>query len=195
MRQSTSGGAFTAISDAILRMGGVIYGADFDKDFRVLHKKAETPVQRDRMRVSKYVQSDMGNTFERIKSDLKNGRTVLFTGTPCQNAGLRGFIGNSTLSEKLYLCDVICYSIPSPLVWEDFKRFLERKNGGKITGLQFRSKKYSWSRENSKKGFLFTRDGSPEILEDNRFYQLFFQTGTINRPSSRRSSSRTEEIE
>lgn len=183
LRQSTSGGAFTAISDAILRRGGVIYGADFDEEFRVLHKRAETPEERDRMRISKYVQSDLGDTFAQIRSDLQDGRTVLFTGTPCQNAGLRGFIGASPLSEKLYFCDVICYSIPSPKVWEDYKHCLEREGGGKLASLQFRSKKYSWSRKNSKKGFLFTTEGNPEIQEDNRFYKLFFQAGTINRPS------------
>lgn len=183
LRRSTSGGAFTAISDTILRLGGVVYGADFDLDFYVQHKRAETAEMRDQMRISKYVQSDMGNTFSQIQSDLKDGRTVLFTGTPCQNAGLKGFIGNSSLSKNLYLCDVICYSIPSPLVWKDYKHFLEKEYGGNITSLQFRSKKYSWSRDNCKKGFLFTIDHNPEILEDNRFYQLFFKAGTINRPS------------
>lgn len=183
LRKSTSGGAFTAISNAVLHLGGVIYGADFDQNFHVIHKRAETYEERDRMRISKYVQSDMRNTFMQIKSDLKDGRTVLFTGTPCQNAGLRGFIGNSSLSKKLYLCDIICYSIPSPLIWDDYKHFLEKESGGNITNIQFRSKKYGWSRKNSKKGFLFTTDNSPEILEDNRFYQLFFKAGTINRPS------------
>lgn len=183
LRRSTSGGAFTAVSDAVLQLGGVVYGADFDRGFRVVHQRAETPAERDRMRISKYVQSDLGNTFPQIKSDLENGRTVLFTGTPCQNAGLRSFIGASSLSEKLYLCDVICYSIPSPLIWEDYKRFLEKIGGGKLTALQFRSKKYSWTRKNSKKGFWFTTEGNPEPQEDDRFYKLFFQAGTINRLS------------
>lgn len=181
--QSTSGGAFTAISDAILRQDGVIYGADYDRNFHVLHQRAETPEQRDRMRISKYVQSDMGNTYAQIKNDLKDGRIVLFTGTPCQTAGLRGFMGSSPLSEKLYTCDLICHSIPSPLVWEDYKRLLERENGGKISKVQFRSKKDGWIRENSNKGFLFTTDRSPEIKEDDRFYKLFFKLGTITRPS------------
>ncbi len=183
LRESTSGGAFTAISDAILRQGGVIYGADFDENLYVLHQRAETPEQRDRMRISKYVQSDMGSTYAKIKDDLKEGRVVLFTGTPCQTAGLRGLIGSSPLSEKLYLCDLICHSIPSPLVWEEYKRLLEREHGGKITGVQFRSKRNGWSRNNSNRGFLFTMDKNPKIHEDDRFYQLFFITGTIMRPS------------
>jgi len=181
--QSTSGGAFTAISDVILRQNGVIYGADYDEDFHVLHQRAETPEKRDRMRISKYVQSDMGDTYIQIKADLQEGRMVLFTGTPCQAAGLRGFMGTSPLMDRLFICDLICHSIPSPLIWEEYKQLLERENGGKLVSVQFRSKKDGWSRANSNKGFLFTTDKSPEIQEDDRFYQLFFKVGAITRPS------------
>ena len=183
LRQSTSGGAFTAISDAILRQGGVIYGADYDEGFHVLHQRAETPEQRDRMRISKYVQSDMGDTYAKIKADLQAGRKVLFTGTPCQTAGLRGFMDNSPLTDRLYICDLICHSIPSPLIWEEYKSLLERETGGKLVHVQFRSKKDGWSRANSNKGFLYITDSSSEIHEDDRFYQLFFKVGTITRPS------------
>jgi coenzyme F420-reducing hydrogenase beta subunit len=182
LQKSTSGGAFTAISDAILGKGGVIYGADYDQEFQVLHKRAETYAQRDRMRISKYVQSDMRDTYAQIKADLGSGKKVLFTGTPCQAAGLRGFMGNSPLTDNLYICDLICHSIPSPLLWEDYKRLLEKENGGKITNVQFRSKKYGW-RKNGNKGFLFATDKSPELLEDDRFYELFFLVRAITRPS------------
>jgi len=181
--QSTSGGAFTAISDAILRQDGVIYGADYDEGFHVLHQRAKTPEQRDRMRISKYVQSDMGDTYAHINADLQEGLIVLFTGTPCQAAGLRGFMGNSPLMDRLYICDLICHSIPSPLIWEEYKQLLERENCGKLVSVQFRSKRDGWSRANSNKGFLFITDKSPEIREDDRFYQLFFKVGAITRPS------------
>lgn len=181
--KSTSGGAFTAISDAILHQNGVIYGADYDENLCVIHKRAETPDQRDRMRISKYVQSDMKDTYSQIHTDLKKGRTVLFTGTPCQAAGLRGFMGASPLMEGLYICDLICHSIPSPLIWEEYKQLLEGENGGKLVSVQFRSKKDGWSRKNSNKGFLYTTDRSPEVKEDDRFYHLFFKVGAITRPS------------
>jgi coenzyme F420-reducing hydrogenase beta subunit len=181
--KSTSGGAFTAISDAVLRQNGVIYGVDYDEDFHVIHQRAETPEQRDRMRISKYVQSDMGDTYAQIKADLEKGRMVLFTGTPCQAAGLRGFMGSSPLMDQLYICDLICHSIPSPLIWEEYKQLLEQENDGKLVSVQFRSKKDGWSRANSNKGFLFTTDKSPKIQEDDRFYQLFFKVGAITRPS------------
>ena len=181
--QSTSGGAFTALSDAILRQGGIVYGADYDPEFHVLHRRAETAEQRDRMRISKYVQSDLRDTFSQIVNDLETGRKVLFSGTPCQAAGLRGFMGNSPLVAGLYICDIICHSIPSPRIWEDYKRLLERENKGKLTSVQFRSKKDGWSRENSNKGFLFTTENSPEVQEDDRFYHLFFKSGAITRPA------------
>lgn len=181
--KSTSGGAFTGISDVILRQKGVIYGADYDEGFRVLHQQAKTTKQRDRMRISKYVQSDMGDTYTRIKADLQEGQVVLFTGTPCQAAGLRAFMGSSPLMDRLYICDLICHSIPSPLIWEEYKQLLEEENDGKLVSVQFRSKKYGWSRANSNKGFLFTTDKNPEMQEDDRFYDLFFTVGAITRPS------------
>lgn len=183
LRLSTSGGAFTAISDVILGQNGVIYGVDYDEDFRILHQRADTSEQRDRMRISKYVQSDMGNTFTQIKADLQDGYKILFTGTPCQAAGLRAVMGNSPLMERLYICDLICHSIPSPLIWEEYKWLLEKENGGKLASVQFRSKRDVWSRANSNRGFLFTTEKSPEVKEDDRFYQLFFKVGAITRPS------------
>lgn len=183
LMNSTSGGAFTAISDAILHEGGVVYGADFDDEFHVLHKRAENHEQRNRMRISKYVQSNMTDVFQQIKKDLMDKKKVLFTGTPCQNAGLRGYIGDSSLADNLYLCDLICHSIPSPLVWEDYKRLLKKEYGGKIASIQFRSKIIDWSRKNSNKTFLFTTSHSEEIHNDERFYKLFFGEKTIMRPS------------
>ncbi len=181
--RSTSGGAFTAVSDAILRQGSVVYGVDYDQEFHVLHQRAETPEQRDRMRISKYVQSDLRDSFAKIKIDLETGRKVLFSGTPCQAAGLRGFMGNGPLLSGLFICDIICHSIPSPLIWAEYKRLLERENGGRLASVQFRSKKDGWSRENSNKGFLFSTENKPEIQEDDRFYNLFFKSGAITRPA------------
>lgn len=186
LQQSTSGGAFTAISDAVLRQNGIIYGADYDESFRVFHQRAENDEQRDRMRISKYVQSDLGDTYAKIKEDLQGGRLVLFTGTPCQAAGLRASMGNSRFADRLAICDVICHSIPSPLIWEEYKRLLEQENGGKLVSVRFRSKNKGWSRANSNRGFLFTTDRGPEIQEDDRFYHLFFQVGAITRPACSR---------
>ena len=124
LKNSTSGGAFTALSDYILENGGVVYGADFDRDYNVCHSRAVTKEQRDRQRVSKYAQSDLQGVFFKVKEDLQNGKTVLFTGTPCQVAGLKAFMPRH-LTANLYLCDLICHSIPSPLIWKEYKAYQE----------------------------------------------------------------------
>lgn len=183
LMMSTSGGIFTAISDAILGEGGVVYGAEYDNEFHVLHKRAENYEQRNSMRISKYVQSNMGEIFQEVEKDLVDNKKVLFTGTPCQIAGLKAFIGHSSLADNLYLCDLICHSIPSPLVWEDYKTLLEKEYGGRLTSVKFRTKEIDWSRESSKKAFLFTTSQSEQVHNDTRFYKLFFEEKTIMRPS------------
>ena len=182
LRHSTSGGAFTAISDVILGMGGVVYGADFDADYNIYHSRAINTKQRDRQRVSKYAQSDLEGCFEQVKHDLQNGKTVLFTGTPCQIAGLKSFIPDN-LETNLYLCDLICHSIPSPLIWKEYKAYQEQKYGGKMTKVMFRSKIHPWTRDNSNRGFIFEVNNDGTFHEDNIFYDLFFKVGTITRPS------------
>ena len=85
---SQSGAAFIALSDSVMELGGVVYGAGYEGHFRVVHQRAVTVDERDRFRGSKYVQSDLGTAFQSVKTDLQAGKTVLFTGTPCQTAGL-----------------------------------------------------------------------------------------------------------
>lgn len=183
LKASTSGGAFTALSDSILDQGGVVYGADFDEEFKVYHSRAVTKTERDRQRVSKYAQSNLHQVFHQVEADLNEGRRVLFTGTPCQIAGLKSCIPES-LAENLILCDLICHSVPSPLIWKEYKEWLERKYSGKLSKVMFRSKIHPWTRENSNRGFLFELEEEPDILhEDDRFYDLFFKAGTIARPS------------
>jgi len=183
LRKSASGGAFTALSDVVLDGGGVIYGADFDESFHVLHKRAEIPEQRNRMRFSKYVQSDLNGVYKQIESDLKKGIPVLFTGTPCQTAGMRARFRNPEKSKGLVLCDLICHSIPSPKIWEDYTRLLEAESNGTIAEIRFRSKRHAWSRENSNKGFSYRVKGSDDFKEDDRFYNLFLKKNYIVRPS------------
>ena len=112
LMDSQSGGAFTALSDVVLDRGGVVYGAGWSDDFVVVHKRAETKEQRNALRGSKYVQSDLRGVFAQVKQDLKEGREVLFSGTPCQVAGLKSFIGKNK-SENLITVDIICHGVPS----------------------------------------------------------------------------------
>lgn len=189
LRESTSGGAFTALSDLILEQGGVIYGAAYGREFgegglSVSHYRAETKEERDRFRFSKYVQSDTRDTFSQVREDLKKGRVVLFTGTPCQNAGLRGYLGGEHWPDNLILCDVICHSVPSPRIWADYVEFLEREYGdgsATLNRAQFRTKEVPWSR--TAKSFVFTLGNDPHVHMDDRYHKLLFQARTATRPS------------
>ena len=178
--RSTSGGAFTAISDVILARGGAVCGVDFDEKLRAVHRMSDTAAGRDRMRVSKYVQSDMRGIFRAVREECEK-RPVMFSGTPCQCAALLSYLGGRP--ENLFVCDLICHSIPSPLVWEEYKKLLEAERGGKIAQVWFRSKRHPWGRANSNKGFAYRMEGSDEIFEDSRFYSLFIRERVIARPS------------
>lgn len=143
VRESTSGAAFTALSDKVLDEGGSVYGAAYDEGFRVVHKRAETRKERDGFRKSKYVQSDMGDVFRQVRADLKEGKKVLFSGTPCQVAGLKSYIGPA-LCKGLYLVDIVCHGVPSPKVWEAYLEWMQEREGGKVLGVNFRDKAYGW---------------------------------------------------
>lgn len=145
VERSRSGATFVALSDWILNQGGVVYGAGYTDHFRVVHKRATTKEERDEFRGSKYVQSDMRGIFSHVKEDLKNGLTVMFSGTPCQTAGLNSFIGKK-LRDKLYLVDIVCHGVPSPYIWRDYLSYLEKKHKANITEVNFRNKqKYGWA--------------------------------------------------
>lgn len=142
---STSGGAFTALSDYILSEKGVIYGVGYNKNMEVVHKRVHSKSQRDKLRGSKYIQSDLSNIFEKIKEDLDNGTKVLFTGTPCQVAGLKSFLINSkTNHDNLVLCDIVCHGTPSPLVWREHVKLVEKKYKSKMVDYMFRTKEKGW---------------------------------------------------
>lgn len=140
---STSGGAFTAISDYILDKDGVVYGVTFDENMNVIHKIASTKEERDKFKGAKYVQSDLGNTFTEIKKHLESQKFVLFTGTPCQTAGLKNYLNRINI-ENLLLCDIVCHGTPSPLMWREYIEYLEHKEKSKIVEYYCRSKAKGW---------------------------------------------------
>ncbi len=144
--KSQSGGMFAALSDVVLEMGGIVYGAGYDKNWNVIHKRAETKEERDEMRGSKYVQSNKGDCFRRVLIDLAKGRTVLFSGTHCECAGLKNLAELGHIrTEKLFLVDIVCHGVPSPKVYQAFRDFMVKKHPGKIEKFNFRDKpKYGW---------------------------------------------------
>lgn len=142
---SRSGAAFIAISDYILENGGIVYGVGYKDHFRVAHKRATTKEERNEFKGSKYVQSDLDGIFRQVKEDLKQGNTVLFSGTPCQTAGLNSYIGKK-FRENLVLVDIVCHGVPSPYIWQDYLTYLENKYKSKIIKVNFRDKsRIGWS--------------------------------------------------
>lgn len=179
VEESRSGGAFVAISDYIIENGGVVYGAGYTENFRVIHKRATTKEERDEFRGSKYVQSDLCTTFRQIKQDLLEGRTVLFTGTPCQTSGLRSFISNK-LRKNLFLLDIVCHGCPSPYIWKEHLKYIEQKTNKKITGTSFRDKKiFGWKAH--KETFEFNNSGKNEYIND--LYTFLFYKHIMFRSS------------
>ena len=141
---SRSGAAFIAISDYILEQGGVVYGAGYTDHFRVVHKRATTKEERNEFKGSKYVQSNMDTVFRQVKKDLRDGLTVLFSGTPCQTSGLNSYVGKR-LRENLFLIDIVCHGVPSPYMWRDYIAYLEKKQGSPIVWVNFRDKQeFGW---------------------------------------------------
>lgn len=155
---SRSGAAFIAISDYVLDNGGIVYGVGYKEHFRVAHKRARTKEERNEFKGSKYVQSNLEGIFVQIRDDLKNGNTVLFSGTPCQTAGLNSFIGKK-LRENLILVDIICHGVASPFVWRDYLNYLENKENDTIISLNFRDKRiFGWSGLH-KESFIYKHKG------------------------------------
>lgn len=138
---SRSGAVFIALSDWILEQGGVVYGAGYEDHFRVVHKRAINREERNEFKGSKYVQSDLKDTFLQIKQDLKKGYKVMFSGTPCQTSGLLSYLKllKQDISQ-LYVVDLVCHGVPAPYVWRDYLKYIEKKYHGEVTSFNFRDK-------------------------------------------------------
>ena len=155
--KSRSGAAFVAISDYILEQGGVVYGAGYNDHFRVVHKRTTTKEERDELRGSKYVQSDLTGIFCFVKADLNDGKTVLFSGTPCQTSGLNAYVGKK-LRQNLILVDIVCHGVPGPYLWRDYLAYLEKKQGDEIVVANFRDKElFGWKAH--KESYIFKTGG------------------------------------
>lgn len=138
---SSSGGVFRVLAEDVLADGGVVYGAAFDVHNRLRHVRAESADALVPLTGSKYVQSEIGTAFCQVRADLKNGRRVLFTGTPCQVAGLYAFLGCD--DANLLTADVLCHGVPSPAV---FERYLESLGVGEKCRIEFRNKDNGWKK-------------------------------------------------
>lgn len=142
---SASGGAFIGFATSIIEDGGVVYGAVQEEDFSVSHTRGKTLQDLAKMQGTKYVQSQTAHCYLQIENDLRQGRKVLFSGTPCQIDGVNRFILNKNLpTENFYSVDIICHGVPSPALYKNYINWLEKEYGSKIIEYKFRSKKISW---------------------------------------------------
>ena len=142
VKNSSSGGAFTALSDAILDKNGVVVGVTYDHEFNVAHTFAVNREDRDRMRGSKYVQSNPGLLYREIKNKLSK-QPVLFLGTPCQCAGLKSYLKKDY--DNLFVVDFLCHGVPSNKMFKEHIAFIGRKHKGRAVDYTFRTKKYGWN--------------------------------------------------
>lgn len=143
LAKSTSGGAFTAIADAVFAQGGIVYGAAMLDGMQVKHIRTSGKDDFEGLRSSKYLQSDTETTYQMVEQDLKQGKTVLYSGTPCQIDGLKNFLGKDY--ENLYTVDIVCHGVGSQAYFDKYMDYA-RERYGKIKALRFRSKEYAgWS--------------------------------------------------
>ena len=140
-KDSTSGGLFSLLAEDTLESGGVVFGAALDSRKRVRHIACFTKEDLRHLRGTKYVQSDLGNTYREIR-ELLWVRPVLFSGTPCQVDGLYRFLGGRP--ENLTTCDLVCQGVPSPGVWENMVRSVEQQKKKTIQAVRFRNKVTGW---------------------------------------------------
>lgn len=175
----SSGGAFWAFSQAILELGGVVYGAVQEDVDTVYHFRADSFNAVKKLRRSKYFQSDTRLTFQQVKEDLKKGTFVLYSGTGCQIAGLKSYLSKEY--SNLITCEVVCHGVPSRRVWKTYRKEKEESEKKIISDLVFRDKSAGWSHNQYK---ITYSDGSVEKQASTQ--QLFhagYLEGLFYRPS------------
>ena len=137
--RSTSGGLFYVVARWIIEQGGIVYGAAFDDDFKLKHMGVDTLDELQKLRGSKYLQSDLGDIFCKIKEELKKNRWVYFVGVGCQVAGLYSFLRKKY--DTLVTSDLVCHGVPSQLMFDWHLNYLREKENGEITSYHFRDYK------------------------------------------------------
>jgi len=175
--ESTSAAIFPLLAEAVLSKGGKVYGCAWDEfEIRAIHVRITKQKEVIRLKGSKYVQSSIGDTFKQVKSDLKSGNLVLFSGTPCQISGLKLFLKFDY--DNLYLVDLVCHGVPSPKMLAAYVSYIEDSEKSRINTLKFRDKKKSGYRSyiswiNSKTNIKTMHIGGLESYL-NGFYNEYF---------------------
>lgn len=183
-RKSSSGGLFYELSQVILEDGGVVFGACYDKEMhQVVHKSTEE-TSIENMLKSKYVESKLGDTYKKIETYLKDGKKVLFCGTPCQAAGLYNLKEKkwSRYKNQLFILDFLCEGVPSYKIFQEYIKDSENKSEKEIETIEFRSKSYGWNVHCMK---IQYKDGTSRIIPSfsDSYMHTFIMDLTMNRRS------------
>lgn len=172
---SASGGMYYPIAKYVLNNNGVVFGVRYNENLLAIHDYAETLEDAKKFQGSKYMRSDLNNSYKRVEEFLKEGRYVLFTGTPCQCKGLKVYLKDDY--QKLITCEIVCHANPSPKLFKNYVKSLEKIKGKEVVNVLFRSKENGWRNQTP---IIVFNDGSKE--EENSYFKAFV-TELINRPS------------
>ena len=191
--QSSSGGVFTLLAERVIERDGYVFGAIFDQNWNVVHSQTNQKVCLKGFRGSKYVQSDMRHCYREAEELLKTGKSVMFVGTPCQIAGLHGFLGKPY--DKLLTVDFICHGVPSPAIWQWYlknqasayskRHWLSRLRFllnplSLIRNVEFRNKGNGWKQYHFVLGF--TKQENDSVYYENPYMRAFLKDADL-RPS------------
>lgn len=176
LEENASGGIFTVLAQEVLKRKGIVYGCAMlyeNQNLVIKHIGIDKIEELCKLKGSKYVQSNLENVYVEIKRHLEHNETVLFSGTPCQIAGLRGYLQRTYAN--LYTIEIICHGVPSAKLFQNYLGYIESKEGKKIAGFYFRDKSSGWKLYG--KMILENRDGSQKERyfepEESSYYQMF----------------------
>ena len=179
LRKSASGGVFFELANAIILDGGIVYGCSMENENNQLypkHIRVDKCEDLIKLQGSKYVQSECGNIYRQVKSDLLDNKIVLFSGTPCQVEGLKAFLQYKEY-DKLVLIDIICHGVPSRKMFQDYISDFERKNNCEVIEYYFRDKKYGCGYNNK---IIYKKDGKVDTIVkkayESSYCQLFLDS-------------------
>ncbi|MDY0331757.1 MAG: Coenzyme F420 hydrogenase/dehydrogenase, beta subunit C-terminal domain [Thiomonas sp.] len=168
---SSSGGIAHRLAMYVLERQGVVVGAVYDQDMKVKHQMIDSKQIASKLQGSKYVQSEINNTYIDAKECLEQGRLVLFTGTPCQIGGLYNFLGRDY--ENLYTVDIICFGVPSPKLFSEYIRWEQERHRSRVIDINFRDKSVRWEVPSTRVYFADSRKNKLQRSNENKYYKIF----------------------
>jgi len=187
LKKSSSGGIFATIAQRFIQDNGIVYGCALQKEngfLKPMHIRTDNEIDLTKIQGTKYVQSYIGEIYSNVKEDLRTGKKVLFSGTPCQIAGLKGYLKN-TNTENLFLIDIICHGTPNIQMFEAYQKFLQGKYRGEIKELIFRNKENGWNTKGIKGRVIIKTSNGKEkkvnINQHNSAYIYLFIEGATQR--------------